>query len=234
MLRKEQKEYNFGKTGWKLMHWEGEFPDEGECVQSTDPDFLRVFLLTRPKMARGSVGSLPGSVVGTSFFSSMFEDPVRKEEGWIYHARKFSSKEGNEIQAKTVKWQKGFHGTRWACVYSILTNGLSEALDMKLGHRGVYHFETLQRGRFYHRYQLFNDGCGYCIVLVILADPNKTTHPGQQQQVTPPEHIYITGVLTRGYTFHNFKAAMETSDQLRGITVCSQWQPEWEFPLLRI
>ena len=88
-------------------------------------------------MARGSVNSLPGSVIGTSFFSSMFEDPVRKEEGWIYHARKFSSKEGKEVQAKTTKWQKGYHATRWPCVYSILNNGLSEALDMKLGHRGL-------------------------------------------------------------------------------------------------
>ena len=69
----------------------------------------------------------------------------------------------------------------------------------------MYHFDTLKRREFYHRYQLFHDGVARIIVWLILADPDKTVMvPGRnasdKQWATRESGIYILGVYTRGYS----------------------------------
>ena len=79
-------------------------------------------------------------------------------------------------------------------------------MDTTKGKLGVYDFENMQRGTFYHRYQLFADGTAWCIVWVILADPSRTVKPDKEQRATLQEGVEIIGAYTRGFTYAQLEA----------------------------
>ena len=86
-------------------------------------------------------------------------------------------------------------------------------------------------GALYHRYQLFADGTAWCIIWCILADPSRTEYAGDQQYATLQEGVQITGAYTRGFTYKQLEAFMD-SERRPYLTLISQWQPELEPPVL--
>ena len=224
-MGKWAEEYQLGRKGWNKLHWEGNFPSPEDCASELDLDFFRTFLSSR-KNRKG----VP--------LSEMFLPPEQKDEGWIYHARKFHSVKEVLIGEKAQSWQHGYHSSRFVCIHNILCVGLKNAVKMKTKKGknvpGVYHFQTLPRGVYYHRYQLFADGTAWCIVWHILADPSKTQFAGEEQWATLQEGVEIIGAYTRGYTYEAWKAFMEQPpDERPYMTLVSQWQPELEHPVGR-
>ena len=98
-----------------------------------------------------------------------------KGDGWLYYGMKLGS-----VQKVTVErllkagWLRAFHASRMQGVHNIVCNGLKNGPDSKQNCKGVYHFDRLERGSSYHRYQLFADGTAYCVVWHLLADPDQT------------------------------------------------------------
>ena len=216
----------FGPKGWSLMQCEGWFPSEDKCASELDPDFLRKFLSSRTSLNRKD-----HDFYGKPL-SEMFTDPEQRAEGWVYHARKFCPIQQSAIEEKSKTWQTGFHATRFACVYNILCVGLQTGIDKKKNM--VYHFESLKRGCYYHRYQLFADGTAWCIVWHILADPSVTHSCGSKrpQRATSQEGVEIIGAYTRGFTYEQLEAFMKLPGHTRpSFSLTSQWQPELEHPV---
>ena len=87
------------------------------------------------------------------------------------------------------------------CVYNTLVNGLRNGINTQRGKAGVYWFAAIDRGCYYHRYQLFPDGTAWCVVWLILADPSMTSSAGVGQQATLQEGVIIIGAYTRGFHF---------------------------------
>ena len=111
---------------------------------------------------------------------------------------------------------------------------------------GVYHFDMLMRGAWYHRYQLFEDGTAYCVVWYILADPEKTLRIPEEskkkptkslerkkdgdQWVTQESGVMILGCYTRGYTMSQIKEYWNNPERAGDAVEClvTQWQPQLE------
>ena len=216
-------EYVLGRKGWWHLQNDGQFPPPDDCAPEPDPDFFHKFLSSR-KNQKGKP------------LSEMFGPPEPKDEGWMYHARKFDSVKKELIGDKARNWQHGYHASRFPCIHNTLCNGLKNAVTMKTKKGkyvpGVYHFQHLPRGLYYHRYQLFADGTAWCIVWHILADPSKTQSALDEQWATLQEGVEIIGAYTRGYTYEAWKAFMEKPPHERpDMTLVSQWQPELEHPV---
>ena len=151
----------------------------------------------------------------------------------MYHGRKFRAVFAGAIERKARTWKKGFHASSFACVHNTLCNGLENGIDKKEDMEGVYHFENLQRGQFYQRYQLFADGTAWCIVWHIIADPSMTQREKKgPQRATLQEGVEIIGAYTRGFLYEQLKAFMDQPGHTRpSLTLTSQWQPELEHPV---
>ena len=215
------------------MQCEGWFPSEDKCASELDPDFLRKFLSSRTSLSRKDLAFLGKPL------SEMFLEPEQRDEGWVYHARKFCSIRQSAIERKSQTWETGYHASRFACVFKTLCVGLQNGIDKKEDMEGVYHFENLQRGCYYHRYQLFADGTVRCIVWHILADPSETqlekknrkNQNGGRQRATLQEGVEIIGAYTRGFTYEQLEAFMKQPGDTRpSFTLVSPWQPELELP----
>ena len=232
LWREEQKEYHLGRPGWADMYWEGEYPSNDECSTVVDSNFLLQFLKTRPFRTR-KTGS-------TQFCDTLFQPAVEKEDGWQYHAKKVHTVEmDNTIMRRKKGWTEGYHASYWACAHNVCCEGLKEGHDTKLKVPGVYHFDTLQRGSPYHRYQLFDDGVARVIVWKILADPAKTKpvkgkKKSDLQWATRESGIEVLGVYTRGYSRFQVETFVKGNpDHRPGMTLLSQWQPRYEAPVER-
>ena len=96
----------------------------------------------------------------------------------------------------------------------------------------MYWFAAIDRGCYYHRYQLFPDGTAWCVVWLILADPSMTSSAGAGQQATLQEGVIIIGAYTRGFTFAQIEAFMSLHAYERPyLVLTSQCQPEFEHSL---
>ena len=132
------------------MYWAGEYPDANECSRAVDKNFFLEFLKTRPCKAGG-------------FCNTLFNPAEDKGHGWQFHSKKLDTVENETVNnRRAAGWEEGYHASYWACVHDVVCNGLKEGPVQKQEVPGVYHFQTLQRTTWYHRYQLLCDGTAWC------------------------------------------------------------------------
>lgn len=241
----QAKEHSIGKKAWGKMIWEGEIPSEDLCSAQVDGNFLMNFLKSRPYMPpkRQRQRQPEKQTAYNTFCDALFTPVVDKEDGWLYYGLNLHSVTKAFVETRLLAgWLKGFHASRMACVHSIVCNGLRDATQRKQNCPGVYHYDRLMRGGFYHRYQLFDDGTAYCIVWYILADPEKTFRIPEDgpktrslekkndadQWATEESGVMILGAYIRGYTMSQIKSFCQNATQRPISTLVSQWQPKLE------
>ena len=200
-------EVNLGKKGWNKFEYCGYLDDAYDESIVLPENFLGLFLETRPDAFDHSL-------------SLRFHDPFPVGDRWQYH--QFKRHDTDDFYRSTMT---GYHATRWFSVYNILVNGFHETTEGgKSDKKGVYWYEQLYQGWFYHRYHLMPNGCAFCVVAHIACKKKTTESAGKGQKATPKDDVHLLGFLVRGYTMHELKALSGRES----LTLVEMWDPRME------
>ena len=240
---REVKEYSVGRKGFKKLVAE-QYPSDELCAEEVNARFLEDFCATRPVVdspeAAATVLKEGWSLRDKMVCSELFKPGVSHPDGWCYHELTDRALARQATSAKMKpSWIKGFHSSRWTGVHRILCTGLRESEDGP-GGPGIYFFRDRFRTFSYNRYQLFEDGCCYCVVFEICTDPTDTRRvvkrktANDHQMINSEGTVVILGVWTRGFTRAQIEkfSAPDCAECPHLSTVLSQWRPELEADVL--